>query len=75
MIIGGYFLATSIIQNKSFNFALEIINLYSKLQQHKEYVISNQLLKSEVSEPMLKKPVEPKVKRLLSKNVYRPFRS
>ncbi|AFY57045.1 TIGR02436 family protein [Rivularia sp. PCC 7116] len=42
-------MTTSIIQNKSFNFALEIINLYPKLQQHKEYVISNQLLKSGTS--------------------------
>ncbi len=42
-------MATSIIQNKSFNFALEIIHLYSQLQQNKEYVISNQLLKSGTS--------------------------
>jgi four helix bundle protein len=42
-------LATSIIQNKSFNFALEIIHLYTQLQHHKEYVISNQLLKSGTS--------------------------
>ena len=42
-------MATSIIQNKSFNFALKIIHLYSQLQQHKEYVISNQLLKSGTS--------------------------
>ncbi len=42
-------MATSIIQNKSFNFALEIIHLYTQLQQHKEYVISNQLLKSGTS--------------------------
>ncbi len=42
-------MATSIIQNKSFNFALEIIHLYIQLQQHKKYVISNQLLKSGTS--------------------------
>ena len=42
-------MATSIIQNKSFDFALEIINLYRQLQQHREYVISNQLLKSGTS--------------------------
>ncbi len=42
-------MATSIIQNKSFNFALEIIHLYTQLQQHKEYVISNQLFKSGTS--------------------------
>ena len=42
-------MATSIIQNKTFNFALEIINLYTKLQHHNEYVISNQLLKSGTS--------------------------
>ncbi|WP_414622467.1 four helix bundle protein [Calothrix sp. CCY 0018] len=29
--------------------ATKIINLYSQLQQHKEYVISNQLLKSGTS--------------------------
>ncbi|NJL78412.1 MAG: four helix bundle protein [Richelia sp. RM2_1_2] len=42
-------MATSIIQNKSFDFALEIIHLYGQLQQHREYVISNQLLKSGTS--------------------------
>ncbi|MEA5595584.1 four helix bundle protein, partial [Rivularia sp. UHCC 0363] len=42
-------MATSIIQNKSFDFALKIVHLYSQLQQHKEYVISNQLLKSGTS--------------------------
>jgi four helix bundle protein len=42
-------LATSIIQNKSFDFALKIIHLYSQLQQYREYVISNQLLKSGTS--------------------------
>ena len=42
-------MATSIIQNKSFDFALEIIHLYTQLHHHKEYVISNQLLKSGTS--------------------------
>jgi len=39
----------SIIQNKSFQFALIIIDLYRKLQQQREYVLSNQLLRSGTS--------------------------
>ncbi|HAZ43441.1 MAG TPA: four helix bundle protein [Cyanobacteria bacterium UBA11371] len=39
----------SIIQNKSFAFALEIIQLYRKLQEQREYVISKQLLRSGTS--------------------------
>ena len=42
-------LAESIIQNKSFQFALEIIYLYSELQQQREYVLSKQLLRSGTS--------------------------
>ena len=36
----------SIIKEKSFEFALDIIQLYKKLEKNKEYVISKQLLKS-----------------------------
>ncbi|MEP7236025.1 MAG: four helix bundle protein [Ignavibacteriota bacterium] len=39
----------SIIQQKSFDFALEIITLYKKLIEQKEYVISKQLLRSATS--------------------------
>ncbi len=39
----------SIIQNKSFQFALIIIDLYRELQQRREYVLSNQLLRSGTS--------------------------
>ncbi|MDH5718509.1 MAG: four helix bundle protein [Spirochaetia bacterium] len=39
----------NIIEQKSFNFALEIIELYKKLLENKEYVISKQLLKSGTS--------------------------
>ncbi len=38
-------MAESIIQQKSFQFALEIICLYKKLQEQREYVLSNQLLR------------------------------
>lgn len=39
----------SIIQGKSFEFALEIISLYKKLQAQKEFVLSKQLLRSGAS--------------------------
>ena len=39
----------NIIRSKSFEFALDIISLYLKLIQEKEYVISRQLLKSGTS--------------------------
>lgn len=39
----------NIIQTRSFDFALQIIRLYKKLIQEKEYVISKQLLKSGTS--------------------------
>lgn len=39
----------NIIQVKSFNFALKIINLYQKLTEHKEYILSKQLLRSGTS--------------------------
>src|SRR5438045_8272269 len=39
----------SIIQKKSFDFALEIIFLYKALLEHKEYVLSKQLLRSATS--------------------------
>ncbi len=39
----------SIIQVKSFEFALDIIGLYKLLQEEREYVISKQLLRSGTS--------------------------
>ena len=39
----------SLIQQKSFAFALRIIKLYSKLQEQREYVLSRQLLRSGTS--------------------------
>ena len=42
-------MADSIIQKKSFEFALVIIRLYQKLQEKREYVISKQLLRSGTS--------------------------
>lgn len=42
-------MAESIIQKKSFEFALEIIRLYQELQDRREYVLSKQLLRSGTS--------------------------
>ena len=42
-------MAESIIQRKSFKFALIIISLYKKLQADKEFVLSKQLLQSGTS--------------------------
>lgn len=39
----------NIIQKKTFDFALQIVKLSQKLQDKKEYVLSNQLLKSGTS--------------------------
>lgn len=39
----------NVIKEKSFDFALKIINLYKKLREEKEFVISNQLLRSGTS--------------------------
>lgn len=39
----------NVIQTKSFDFALQIIALFIKLKQEKEFVISKQLLKSGTS--------------------------
>lgn len=39
----------SLVQQKSFDFALRIIKLYTKLQAHREYVLSRQLLHSGTS--------------------------
>ena len=39
----------SIIKEKSFSFALEISDLYKKLQEQKEYILSKQLLRSATS--------------------------
>ena len=39
----------NVIQSKSFEFALGVINLYKELQSQKEFVISKQLLRSGTS--------------------------
>ena len=39
----------SIIQEKSFEFALKIIRLYCQLQERREYVLSKQLVRSGTS--------------------------
>jgi four helix bundle protein len=39
----------SLVQQKSFDFALRIIRLYTKLQEQREYVLSRQLLRSGTS--------------------------
>ncbi|WP_317045821.1 four helix bundle protein [Polaribacter glomeratus] len=39
----------SIVQKKSFEFSFKIIALYKQLQQEKEFVISNQILRSGTS--------------------------
>ncbi|OQX82024.1 MAG: hypothetical protein B6D64_01165 [Bacteroidetes bacterium 4484_276] len=39
----------NIIQDKSFNFALKIIELCQKLVEQKEYILSKQLLRSGTS--------------------------
>jgi four helix bundle protein len=42
-------MAESVIQTKSFQFALEIIALYCQLRDHREYDLSQQLLRSGTS--------------------------
>jgi four helix bundle protein len=42
-------MAESLIQKKSFEFSLEIIRLYQRLQIQREFVLSNQLLRSGTS--------------------------
>jgi four helix bundle protein len=42
-------MAKSIIQEKSFLFALEIVELFKKFQAEREYVLSKQLLRSGTS--------------------------
>lgn len=42
-------MAESVVQKKSFRFALDVINLYRDLQKHQEYVLSKQLLRSGTS--------------------------
>ncbi|MCI2229290.1 four helix bundle protein [Polaribacter sp. MSW13] len=39
----------SIVQKKSFHFSLKIISLYKKLQEEREFIISNQILRSGTS--------------------------
>jgi four helix bundle protein len=42
-------MAKSVIHEKSFHFALEVIELFKKLQIEREYVLSKQLLRSGTS--------------------------
>jgi four helix bundle protein len=42
-------MSRSIVREKSFAFALEVIALYQKLQNEREYVLSKQLLRSGTS--------------------------
>ncbi len=42
-------MSESIVQQKSFGFALEIISLYKQLSAEKEYILSKQLLRSGTS--------------------------
>lgn len=42
-------MAESIIQRKSFQFALTVVRLYKDLQERKEFVLSKQLLRSGTS--------------------------
>lgn len=39
----------NLIQDKSFDFAISIISLYSTLIEHKEYILSKQILRSGTS--------------------------
>ena len=42
-------MAKSVIHEKSFHFALEVVGLFKKLQAEREYVLSKQLLRSGTS--------------------------
>jgi four helix bundle protein len=42
-------MSQSIVREKSFAFALEIISLYKQLQSEKEFVLSKQMLRSGTS--------------------------
>ena len=42
-------MATSIVHEKSFHFALEVIEVFKKLQAEREYILSKQLLRSGTS--------------------------
>ena len=42
-------MADNVVQEKSFQFALEIIDLYCRLRDQREYVISRQMLRSGTS--------------------------
>jgi four helix bundle protein len=42
-------MSESIVRQKSFAFALEIISLYKQLQSEKEFVLSKQMLRSGTS--------------------------
>ncbi|MGP1386453.1 MAG: four helix bundle protein [Thainema sp.] len=47
--VWGVVVAESVIQRKSFEFALKMIELYQKLEKQKEFVLSKQLLRSGTS--------------------------
>lgn len=42
-------MARNVVQEKSFQFALDIIDLYCRVREKREFVISNQLLRSGTS--------------------------
>ncbi|HJT23956.1 MAG TPA: four helix bundle protein, partial [bacterium] len=42
-------MAKSIVQEKSFKFALKVIGLFDRLQKNNEYILSKQLLRSGTS--------------------------
>ena len=44
----------NVIQSKSFEFALEVIEIYKQLVAQKEFVLSKQLLRREYSEKCVK---------------------
>ena len=48
-MLNGALKTANLIQQRSFDFAKQIISLYSKLQHEKEFVLSRQLLKSGTS--------------------------
>ena len=57
----------NIVVEKSFEFAVRVVNLYKFLtREHKEYVLAKQLLRAEpVSVPISRKRREDRVKRIL----------
>jgi four helix bundle protein len=48
-MLGGMVIYSNVIVNKSFDFALEIIDIYKALVFNKEFILSKQLLRSGTS--------------------------